>query len=263
MFESGRTYLLFGLLGFICQFSQAQNAVALEFKVEPFALYEQGQENIYIDDVRTKYGLGVVGVAGETMVGNNFSVRGRLGYGYHPKARVSLNVEGREVAVTGPVAGVYLEAAVDYLLLSSTSYSLTSQLRVITRNIDAPNLAGFAGSRAITGTAVNDFDTLDLMLEAKFPVGKVAFLNITGGLSQWNLKTTAIAYSATGGSGPIQCPCSYTKKIDTTSVDPVMGISVGSNNPKHNFDFEFYSRSLQSKAGTQILGLELEYTFEF
>ena len=180
MFKSRRNLFIFGIMGFMCQFNGAQEAMALEFKISPFALYEQGQENIYIDSVKTKYGLGVIGVAGETMLGSNYTVHGRLGYGYHPKANVSLSVDGREVAVTGPVAGIYLEAAVDYLLLSSTSYSLTSQLRVITRNIDAPNLAGFAGSRAITGTAVNDFDTLDLMLEAKFPVGKVAFLNITG-----------------------------------------------------------------------------------
>ena len=263
MFESGRNFLIFGLLTIICQFSRAQEVMAFEFKVSPFALYEQGKENIYIKGVRTKYGLGVLGVAGEAMLGSDFNVRGRLGYGYHPKARISLSLQGREIAVTGPVEGIYLEAAMDYLLLSRPIYSLTSELRFITRNIDAQDLAGFAGSRAITGTAVNDFDTLDLMLEAKFPMGEKAFVKIVGGLSQWHLKTTAIAYSATGGSGPLRCPCSQTKKIDTTSVDPVMGVSISSNNPLHNFDFEFYNRSLKSKAGTQIFGIELEYMFQF
>ena len=263
MCESGRNFLIFVLLTATCQFSRAQVAQAFEFQISPFALYEQGQENIYIDGVRTKYGLGVLGVAGEATLGDDLHIRGGLGYGYHPKARVSLSVDGREVAVTGPVEGIYLEAAVDYLLLSRPIYSLTSELRLITRNIDASDLVGFAGSRAITGTAVNDFDTLDLTLEAKFPMGKEAFVSIAGGLSQWHLKTTAIAYSATGGSGRILCPCSYTKKIDTTSIDPVVGISISSNNPLHNFDFELYSRSLRSKAGTKIFGIELEYMFQF
>ena len=263
MFKSRRNFFIFGIMGFMCQFNGAQKAMALEFKISPFALYEQGQENIYIDGVRTKYGLGVLGVAGETMLGSDFSVRGRLGYGYHPKARVSLSVDSTEVAVTGPVEGLYLEAAVDYLVLSRPMYSLTSELMFISRNIDASDLTGFAGSRAITGTAVNDFDTLDLTLKAKFVMGKKAFLNISGGLSQWHLKTTAVAHSATGGSGPILCPCSYTKKIDTTSVDPVMGISIISNNPLHNVGLEFYNRSLESKAGTQIFGIELEYMFQF
>ena len=220
-------------------------------------------KKIYVDSVWSKYGLGILGVAGEAMLGSDFNVRGRLGYGYHPKARISLSLQGREIAVTGPVEGIYLEAAMDYLLLSRPIYSLASELRFITRNIDAQDLAGFAGSRAITGSAVNDFDTLDLMLKAKFPMGKKAFVNIAGGLSQWHLKTTAIAYSATGGSGPLRCPCSQTKKINTTSVDPVMGVSISSNNPLHNFDLELYNRSLESKAGTQIFGIELEYMFQF
>ena len=152
----------------------------------------------------------------------------------------------------------------DYLLLSRPIYSITSELKFITRNMDASNLTGFAGSRGLTGTAVNNFDTLDPTLAAKFSMGKKAFVNIARVLSRWHLKTRAIAHSATGGgAGPLLCPCSYTKKIDTTSVDPVMGISISSNNPLHNFDLEFYNWSLKSKAGTQIFGIELEYMFQF
>ena len=76
-----------------------------------------------------------------------------------------------------------------YLLLSSPIYSLTSELKFITRNMDASDLTGFAGSRGLTGPAVNNFDTLESTLAAKFSMGKKAFVNIAGGLSQWHLKT--------------------------------------------------------------------------
>jgi hypothetical protein len=250
-------------LAFIFLFACGQGASASDFKLSPFALYEQGKEDIYIKGIRTKYGLGVVGVAVETKVGKYFNIRSRLGYGYHPNADVSLTVQSRQVAVTGPVEGTYLEGAANYLLWSKLDYSVTSEVRFVSRDVKASDLVGTAGSRAITGTAVNKFDTLDLLLSSQFPVGERALFAVNAGMSRWNLKTSATAYAQTGGSGSLSCPCSYTKKIDTTSIDPVGGISVSSRNPRHNFDLELYSRSLKSKAGTQIIGVEMEYKFNF
>ena len=263
MCESGRNFLIFLLLTVVCQFSCVQEAKAFEFQISPFALYEQGQENIYIDGVRTKYGLGVVGIAVETQVSTDLKIGTRLGYGYHPNASVSLSVEGREVAVTGPVSGVYLEGSISYLHWDRSDYSLMSNLRFISRNVDASDLVGTAGSRAITGNAVNDFETLDLVSGLQVPMGESAFLKISAGLSQWNLKTTAVAFAQTGSSGSLSCPCSFTKRIDTTSIDPVGGISLTSRNPRHNLDLELYGRSLKSKAGTQIIGVEIEYKYNF
>jgi hypothetical protein len=245
------------------QFFFNNMAFGMELKTSPFALYEQGQKDIYIDGVRTKYGLGVVGVAVETNLGSALKIHSRLGYGYHPNASVSLTVDDRSVAVKGPVSGIYIEAGIKYPLWSKLEFSVVSELRSSWRNVDAQDLVGLAGSRAITGEAVNDFDTLDLLLSAQFPLGKTAFMNVTGGLSQWNLKTTAVAYSQTGGSGIFSCPCSYTKRLDTKSSDPIFGISITSNNPRHNFSLELYNRSLKSKAGTQIIGLEASYAYQF
>ena len=263
MLKQSNVYLKLCFLSIIFLLSCVQISSATDFKISPFALYEQGQENIYIDGVRTKYGLGVVGIAVETEVGNNFKIGTRLGYGYHPNATVSLTVEGREVAVTGPVSGVYLEGSASYRHWNRLNYSLTSILRFITRNVDAPDLVGTAGSRAITGTAVNDFETLDLVLGLQVPMGESLFLKMSAGLSQWNLKTTAVANAQTGGSGSIRCPCSITKKLDTTSIDPVTAISISSKNPRHNLDLELYGRSLKSKAGTQIIGAEIRYKYDF
>jgi len=248
-----------------------QSASAFEFDLSPFALYEQGQEDIYIDGVRTKYGLGVVGAHVGINLGGDVNIRTRIGYGYHPNADLSLTVEEKSVSVTGPVSGIYLGGSINYLLWERLDYSINSELRYISRNVDAPDLTGMVGSRPITGSAVNDFDTLDLVLSSKFPIGKAALLKISGGLSQWHLKTSAVAVynQATGvlsySGFTINCPCTvtYPKKIDTTSIDPMMGISIVSRNPRHNFDLEFYNRSLKSKAGTQIVGVELEYKFKF
>ena len=253
------------LLGF------GQTVSAFEFEVSPFALYEQGQKDIYIDGVRAKYGLGAVGATIETDLGGGFNIRTGIGYGYHPSADLSLTVDGRSVSVTGPVAGIYLEGAVNYLIWENLVYSLSSELSYISRNVDAPDLVGMAGSRPITGSAVNEFDTLDLVLSSQFQISNTAFLKISGGLSQWNLKTSAVALyaQATGVlsySGiTIPCPCTvtYPKEIDTTSIDPIVAISIVTRNPEHNFNLEFYNRSLKSKAETHIIGVEFEYKFNF
>ena len=265
MVKTTLNFLKLTILAFIYQFSETQYASALDINVSPFALYEQGQESITIDGVKTKYGLGAVGVAIETMLGEKFKIGTRLGYGYHPNASVSLTDSVSQIAVDvkGPVSGIYLGAGVDYLLWTKSDTSVRSKLIYLTRNIDAPDLTGFANSRAISGSAVNDFDTLDLMFDAKFRISKAAFLNMAAGLSQWNLKTTATARSETGGRGVIRCPCSVTKRINTTSVDPLLSIAVSSDNPLHNFEFKVYGRSLESKAGTKIFGLEIGYNFKF
>ena len=141
----------------------------------------------------------------------------------------------------------------DYLLLSRPIYSITSELKFITRNMDASDLTGFAGSQVITGTAVNYFDTFGLTLEAKFAIGKKAFVNIAGGLCQWYLKTTAVAYSATGGYGPSLDLAATQKKLIQLVLTRLWVFSF-SKSP-YNFDLEFYNQSLASKAGTQILVL--------
>ena len=268
-----KKYLNFKLSAFflILLFSCGQSVSAFEFKVSPFALYEQGEKDIYIDGVRTKYGLGAVGATVETDLGGGFNIRTGIGYGYHPNADLSLTVDDRSVSVAGPVAGIYLEGAVNYLFWNKLDYSLSSEFSYISRNVDARDLAGMAGSRPITGSAVNDFDTLDLILSSQFPIGNTAFLKLSGGLSQWNLRTSAVALytQATGvlsySGFTISCPCAvtYPKEIDTTSIDPIVGISIISQNPQHKFDLEFYNRSLKSKAETQIIGVEFEYKFSF
>jgi hypothetical protein len=110
MFKTARNCLKFTILTFIYQFSQTQDASALDINVSPFALYEQGQESITINGVKTKYGLGAVGVAIETMLGEKFKIGTRLGYGYHPNASVSLTDRVSHIAVDvkGPVSGIYL-----------------------------------------------------------------------------------------------------------------------------------------------------------
>ena len=271
MFIKKYLNLKFATFFLILLFGCGQSVSAFEFEVSPFALYEQGQEDIYIDGVRTKYGLGAVGATIETDLGGGFNIRTGIGYGYHPSADLSLTVDDRSVSVNGPVAGIYLEGAVSYLFWDKLTYSLSSELSYISRNVDAPDLVGMAGSRPITGSAVNDFDTLDLVLSSQFKIGNTSFLKVSGGLSQWNLKTSALARydQATGVlsySGiTISCPCTvtYPKEIDTTSIDPIVGIWIVSRNPQHNFDLGFYNRSLKSKAETQVIGVEFEYKFSF
>ena len=58
-------------------------------------LFKSKDKKIYVGSIWTKYGLVILGVAGEIMLGGDFNARGGLRCGYHPKARVSLSLDGR------------------------------------------------------------------------------------------------------------------------------------------------------------------------
>ena len=257
-----KTILISNLIVFFL-FVFNDSAFGMELKISPFALYEQGKDDIYIDGIRTKYGLGVLGATVQANLENGLEIYSRLGYGYHPNASVSLTVDGKSVAVKGPTSGNYRETGIRIPLWNKSDVFIISELRSTWRDVDADDLAGFASTRAITGKAVNDFDSLDFLLTARFAIGETAFLSITGGRSDWHLTTNAVAYAETGARGSLSCPCSYTKKVDAESSDPFFGISITSNNPMHNFSLELYNRSLKSKAGTSIIGLEAGYVYQF
>ena len=58
-------------------------------------LFKSKDKKIYVGSIWIKYGLVILGVAGEIMLGGDFNTRGGRRCGYHPKARVSLSLDGR------------------------------------------------------------------------------------------------------------------------------------------------------------------------
>ena len=108
------------------------------------------------------------------------------------------------------MSDVYVEGPISYLHWNRSNYSLMSNFSFISRNVDAFDLVGTSGRGAFTGNAVNDFKTFDLLSGLQRPNGETGFLSISAGLSQWNVKPTAIAYAQTGSLGSPSCPCSLT-----------------------------------------------------
>jgi hypothetical protein len=255
-----KTILISNLIVFFL-FVFNDSAFGMELKISPFALYEQGKDDISIDGIRTKYGLGVVGATVQANLENGLKIYSRLGYGYHPNARVSITVEEKTASMKGPTSGRYTETGIKIPLWNKSKFAVVTEIKSTWRNVVADDLAGFAGlsNWLVTGEAINDLDTLDFLLRFNFPVGEFAFVTLTGGRSKWHLRSESKVYFIdhpvyTSGSRP---------PIDTKSSDPFFGISITSNNPMHNFSLELYNRSLNSKAGTSIIGLEAGYVYQF
>ena len=234
--------------------SFGQSALAVDLKVSPFALYEVGNKDIVIDQVSTKYGLGVLGFDVDANFQSKLSISGKLGYGANPSQKISFSGANFK----GTVKGTYVEGAMQYALWTKSDYSVVSELRFINRNIDAPDLTGSRNGTALTGNAFTSLDSVDLTFGARMPLGNAAFLNISGGLSRWHLKSNATAFFTSGGVS-----ATARKKIDAVGRDPIVKVSIGSNNPKHNFKLELANRSLKSKTSAQIMAIQLDYVFKF
>jgi hypothetical protein len=238
----------------LCTVVFGQSGLANELQVSPFALYEQSSNNVIIDGVSSKFGLGVLGVGFEINLEGNIQVSAKLGYGKNNSQKMSFS--GANFA--GSVKGLYLEGAVEYTLLTRSNYTVFSQFRFINRYIDASDLKGSRNGLALTGVSHTTFDSVDLMLGAQMQIGSAAFVNISGGLSRWHLKSNAEAnYAANGISATAK------KRINAIGLDPILKIQSRTSKPTHNFSLELSYRPLKSVVDAEILAIQMEYTFHF
>ena len=269
MFKIKNYRFLFGKLVAVTLIGIAQSAWAVDLNVSSFVHYEKADKRVIIGGDSTRYGLGIAGFKVMADFENKLSVSASLGYGYHPNQRVPFSRSGRSVDFYGPVNGISLGGGLKYELWTRSNYSLVSEFAVTKRKIDSPSLVGSVdsftyGTVALTGNAVNNFDTRDLILVAGVPLGGAAFLKISGGLSNWHLKTNA-KVSGTVTNGPLTATITLPKTVDVTGQDPIFKVGIASNNPEHNFEVELSNRSLRSKTdnNVQIRAIKLTYEFKF
>lgn len=269
MFKIKHYRFLFGKLVAVTLIGIGQSVWAVDLNVSSFIHYEEADKRVIIGGDSTRYGLGIAGFKVMADFENKLSVSGSVGYGYHPNQRVPFSRSGRSVDFYGPVNGISYGGTLKYELWTKSDYSLVSKFSVTKREIDSPSLVGSVesstyGTVALTGNAVNNFDTEDLLLVAGVPLGGAAFLKISGGLSNWHLKTNA-KVSGTVTLGPMTSTITLPKTVNVTGQDPIFKVAIASNNPNHNFEVELSNRSLKSKTdnNVQIRAIKLTYEFKF
>ena len=225
-----------------------------EFSIAPFALYERAPENIIVDSVSTKYGLGVVGGQVTYSVPGIVSLSARLGYGQNNDQEVSFS----GATFNGKVTGTYLEAKAQNNILARGNTLLSLEGRYSKRNLKADDLVGTRNGLALTGQSVSAISSFDLMLNLQQNVTDRLSATATIGQANWHLDADATAYFALGG-----IRANANKKIDTSGQDPIYKLGFDYTGDKSTIHASISQRSLRSKANTDIITGELVVTFDF
>lgn len=225
-----------------------------EFSIAPFALYERAPENIIVDGVSTKYGLGVVGGQVTYSVPGTVSLSARLGYGQNDDQEVSFS----GATFNGKVTGTYLEAKAHKNILARGNTLVSLEGGYSKRDLKADDLIGTRNGLALTGQSVSAISSFDLMLNLQQNVTDRLSATATIGQANWHLDADATAYFALGG-----IRANANKKIDTSGQDPIYKLGVDYTGDKSTIHASISQRSLRSKANTDIITGELVVTFDF
>ena len=232
----------------------AQLTMADNVQTSPFVLYEQSAKNIIIDGVSTKYGLGVIGLNLEKSLSNNLKISGKLGYGQNNDQAVSFS----SANFNGQVRGSYFDIKAVQKIFQNNTLNLNAEVHFINRELKAPDLTGARNGLALTGETNTFFNSSDIKLGTKFNISPTSIIKISAGISQWHLNAKATAYYAFNG-----ITASAKKNINTIGQDPVFEAALISNIADHSFELLASSRSLRSKANTDVLTAQITYLFAF
>lgn len=223
-------------------------------KLSPFALYEQASSNIIIDEVSTKYGLGVAGISLQKNLNDKVTLAGKLGYGQNNDQKVSFSGANFK----GLVSGSYLDLQGSYLIYQNDRSSVFSSAQFINRELNASNLTGTRNGLDLTGKSNTFINSSDIKLRALINISPLTMLKLSAGISQWQLNAKATGYYASNG-----VTATAKKNINTIGQDPVFEAGLMTNKDNHNFEVIASSRSLRSKANTEIISAQISYLFAF
>jgi len=227
---------------------------ANDWSIAPFAMYERAPENIIVDGVSTKYGLGVIGGQVTYTVPGTISISTRLGYGQNNDQEVSFS----GATFNGKVTGTYLEAKAHKNILASGNTLVSLEGGYSKRDLKADDLIGTRNGLALTGQSVSAISSFDLMLNLQQNVTDRFAATATIGQANWHLDADATAYFALGG-----IRANANKKIDASGQDPIYKLSFDYTGDKSTIHASISQRSLRSKANTDIITAELVVMFDF
>ena len=237
------------LIGFIPTLSFGN-----DFSIVPFALYERAPENIIVDGVSTKYGLGVIGGQVTYIAPGAVSLGARLGYGQNNNQEVSFS----GAAFNGKVTGKYVEAQARKNIIELGKTFLSVEGGYSKRNLKAEDLVGTRNGLALTGQSVSSISSFDLMFNLQQNVTDRLSASATIGQANWHMDADATAYFALGS-----IRANANKKINTNGRDPIYKLGFDYAGDKSTIHASISQRSLRSKANTDIITGELVVTFDF
>jgi hypothetical protein len=145
-----------------------------------------------------------------------------------------------------------------YLIYQNDRSSVFSSAQFINRELDASNLTGTRNGLALTGKSNTFINSSDIKLGTLIKMSPFTILKLSAGISQWQLIAKATGYYVSSG-----VTATAKKNINTIGQDPVFEAGLMTNKENHNFEVIASSRSLRSKANTEIISAQISYLFAF
>ena len=241
---------------FFVLFFDAAVAYSADFSITPFGFYEQASSRLVVNNVSSQYALGVMGGDAQLDFTDDFSIN--VMYGYGQAGDQSISFSG--ASFIGSVEGNYSQISLKHDIWSKNELKAFLQYSYSERSVRSDDLVGSItiGNRTVSlfGSATTALTASEVLLGLEFLKTKNFEFQGTAGLSNWRLESTGIGYTASQS-------VTATKSIDTRGLDPVLNISLNTTNLRHNFAASISYRSLQSEAGSSIVGVQARYLISF
>jgi hypothetical protein len=229
-------------------------AASENITASPFAFYESANQNIVIDGVSTKYALGVLGIQLKKEFNNFITASAKVGYGQIDDQKTTFS----GATFYGKVIGSYISTKGTFKLMEQDNITLFGTFGLSQKELKAPNLLGTRDGLDLTGKAHTTIRATDLALGVDYALTKSISVQLSGGVSRWQIKSNAVAYYSSSGLSATK-----RKDIDSKGTDPIFAVSLETNKPNHNFAAKISNRSLGSQTDTSITSGELTYSYQF
>ena len=230
--------------------TQANAAHAQDFNLESFSLFELANEQVELDRISTKYGVGATGLSVITSLNPKLDLSISAGFGYHPSYTVSY--EG--TALTGPVKGYALQGGVQYQIFSSPRFQVFINGNVNRSAYASDSLKGIRETRTVIASADATNNSAELFATFKFNTEGQIIPKFYIGAHDWSLSALGVSYI-----GRLQ----ITERAQGSNTDLLYGVGMDIPFMGNLLSLNYKCKELSADNKVKIDSLNLQYKLNF
>ena len=230
--------------------TQANAAHAQNFNLESFSLFELANEQVELDGVSTKYGVGATGLSVVAALNPKLDFSISAGYGYHPSYTVSyLGTD-----LTGPIKGYVLQGGLRYQIISSSRVQLFINGNVNQSAYASDSLKGVRNDRPISSSADATNNATELYATLKFNVSSPIVPKFYFGAYDWSLNSLGVTYIG---------DAKVTKRAKGSHTDLMYGAGMDIPFMGSILSLNYKYKELSADNKVKIDSLNLQYKLNF
>jgi hypothetical protein len=226
--------------------------IADTFNLSPFALYEQANKQIVIDGVSSQYALGVVGLALNANVTDNFELFAAAGYGLASNQKVSF----AGANLIGDVSGTYTGLGAKFKIYDTNNgQNVKLEYQMHRRDLTAPTLTGIRNNSPLTGNSDITYNSNDFGISAEHTLSEKMNVHIAFGVSDWDFTANGTASTNSG--------ITARKNIIASGSDPYWAVGLDWKLDKLQGEITIGQRNLSSQTKAKISHVKIEAQYSF